>query len=505
VPQAFASHGAIYASHRYPTPNWPGCRGARYDRLPVRVLLAFTDVGLGIPLQEALETLGRDTRWDPAATPATVTVDPPDVVVLDADGLGGRLADNADAWRALDPAPGVLAIGMSADAATRASAARVTLVPPTATPAVLSRALDDAARLRFAAALAPGLARRALRLPPGADSVQMLAASRTLEVEIARAALRWYAQHYVAATGVVDELRAARALIPPEIEHIAKMNGALTLQSVVRAGPLDAPEAARLVWVLGSLGAVKLTPEPEDLTTTARRSLFELRNHLRARTARLAKATFYDVLEITPFAEIDDIEVSYRILAWRYGPERTGKLDLGDVAPLAAPAWDQVERARKVLSDVAARGRYNDWLKERWSQLESTWAVDLTAATAATEAYSRAQLALTAGDVHRALSEMAGAARNHPGHPEYEAGLAWARYRVEVAGGKDQAAIARRERGVAERATVGMRPWPRALLALALLCVADRDLDSARWYLREALAIDPSSPAARQLMARLGG
>jgi hypothetical protein len=505
VPQAFASHAAIYASHRYPTPNWPGCRGARYDRLPVRVLLAFTDVGLGIPLQEALETLGRDTRWDPAATPATVTVDPPDVVVLDADGLGGRLADNADAWRALDPAPGVLAIGMSADAATRASAARVTLVPPTATPAVLSRALDDAARLRFAAALAPGLARRALRLPPGADSVQMLAASRTLEVEIARAALRWYAQHYVAATGVVDELRAARALIPPEIEHIAKMNGALTLQSVVRAGPLDAPEAARLVWVLGSLGAVKLTPEPEDLTTTARRSLFELRNHLRARTARLAKATFYDVLEITPFAEIDDIEVSYRILAWRYGPERTGKLDLGDVAPLAAPAWDQVERARKVLSDVAARGRYNDWLKERWSQLESTWAVDLTAATAATEAYSRAQLALTAGDVHRALSEMAGAARNHPGHPEYEAGLAWARYRVEVAGGKDQAAIARRERGVAERATVGMRPWPRALLALALLCVADRDLDSARWYLREALAIDPSSPAARQLMARLGG
>ena len=471
----------------------------------MRVLLAFTDVGLGIPLQEALETLGRDTRWDPAATPASVQADPPDVVVLDADGLGARLGDNADAWRAIDPAPGVLAIGMSADTATRAAQARVTLVPSTATPAVLARALDDAARLRFAAALAPGLARRALGLPPGADVVQMLAASRTLDVDIARAALRWYAQHYVLATPVIDELRAARALVPPEIEHVAHMNGTLTLQSLVRAGPLDAPEAARLVWVLGSLDAIELTPEPTELTTSARRALFELRAHLRARTARLAKATFYDVLEITPFAEIEDIERSYRILAWRYGPERTARLDLGDVTPLVAPAWDQIERARKVLNDVAARGRYNDWLRERWSQLESTWAVEANAANAAAEAYGRAQQALTAGDVHRALSEMATAARNHPGHPEYEAGLAWARYRVEVAGGKDQAEIARRERKVAERATAGMRPWPRALLALALLCVADRDLDSARWYLREALAIDPSSPAARQLMARLGG
>ena len=156
-------------------------------------------------------------------------------------------------------------------------------------------------------------------------------------------------------------------------------------------------------------------------------------------------------------------------------------------------------------NDIAARGRYNDWLRDRWTQLETQWAIDGAAAAAAAEAYGRAQQALTAGDVHRALSEMAGAARNHPGHPEYEAGLAWARYRVEVAGGKEQAEIARRERGIAERATLGMRPWPRALLALALLCVADRDPDSARWYLREALAIDPGSPAARQLMARLGG
>lgn len=471
----------------------------------MRVLLAFTDVGLGIPLQEALEALGRSATWEPGATPDRKRADPPDVVILDGDAASPPLGERADAWRALDPAPGLIAIGQTSAGVSAAAAARVTLVPSSATPPQLSTALDDAARLRFAAALSPGLARRALSLPPGADIPQLVAAARNLDVELARAALRWHAQHYVAATARVDELRDARALIPPEIEHVRHMNGTLTLQSVVRAGPLDAPAAARLVWILGSLGAVTLGPEPPDLATAARRALSELRAHLRARTARLARATFYDVLEITPLAEIEEIEAAYRVLEWRYGPGRTGAVDLGDTAALAAPAWDQVERARKVLNDVAARGRYNDWLRDRWSQLETRWGIDGASSSAAAEFYGRAQQALTAGDVHRALSEMAAAARNHPGHPEYEAGLAWARYRVEVAGGRDQAEIARRERGVAERATLGMRPWPRALLALALLCVADRDLDSARWYLREALAVDPSSPAARQLMARLGG
>jgi hypothetical protein len=117
------------------TGYWPLPSGAHYDLLPVRVLLAFTDVGLGIPLQEALETLGRETRWDPSAVPSTTGADPPDVVVLDGDGAGTRLGELAEAWRALDPAPGVLALGMTADTANRAAAAHVTLVPPSATPA----------------------------------------------------------------------------------------------------------------------------------------------------------------------------------------------------------------------------------------------------------------------------------------------------------------------------------------------------------------------------------
>jgi hypothetical protein len=42
------------------------------------------------------------------------------------------------------------------------------------------------------------------------------------------------------------------------------------------------------------------------------------------------------------------------------------------------------------------------------------------------------------------------------------------------------------------------------LVALALLCAAGGDADSARWHLAIALSIDPNVPAAAQLAQRLG-
>jgi Tfp pilus assembly protein PilF len=40
---------------------------------------------------------------------------------------------------------------------------------------------------------------------------------------------------------------------------------------------------------------------------------------------------------------------------------------------------------------------------------------------------------------------------------------------------------------------------------MAMLCAADQDPDEARAHLREALECDPNLPAARKLLARLGG
>lgn len=472
-----------------------------------RVVLALADVGLAIPIQEGLERLGRDVRWlaEAASGPPPGLTPGPDVVLVDGDGDAAKVAAAVAAWRRLDPPPGILALGLTAGAAATAGAARVALVSPGVSPVELAAAIDGAARMRLAAGLSPGLARRALGLPAGASDRDVLAAARTVDVELARAALRWHAFDYVTATGAIPELRAARALIVPEIETLPQLSGVRTLQSVVKAGPLDPYATARLLWALASVGAIEFSPEPIDRSTPARRGLAELRAHLAARHERLRRATFYDVLEVTPAAETEDIMTAVALLERRFGVATITGFDLGDRAALASPAWEQVERAKKVLLDIAARGRYNDWLRDHWSEVTTSWAIDAAAARAAAEAYARAQHALAKGDPHRALSEAAAAARQHPGHPDYETGLAWTRYRVDVIGGADAAASARRERAAATAATCGTRPWPRALVALALLCLADRDPDAARWHLREVLEIDPQSPAARQLMTRLGG
>ena len=166
--------------------------------------------------------------------------------------------------------------------------------------------------------------------------------------------------------------------------------------------------------------------------------------------------------------------------------------------------WDLVEKARAVLVDHAARGRYHDWLRERIDDLRTVWAIDPSGVAAAAEAFARGQRALGEGDVHKAMSDLAMACRQFPGHPDYEANFAWARYRVQVASGRDRVEAAVAERKIIEDLLLGCRPWPRALVALALLCAAGNDADSARWHLHTALVIDPTVPAAAQLAQRLG-
>lgn len=470
------------------------------------VVLALADVGLAIAVQAALEgaqpapeaviwDAARSAGPDPAATP-------PDAVLLDVDGAGAGLAAIVAAWRALDPPPALLGLVADPLAAPRALAARLATVPAAAEASELTAAIALAWRLRHTAALSPTLARRLLELPAAADAGAIVAAGRAADLELVHAALRWHAHDYVAAR--TDDARLRRLLTAPEQAQLAHLGGERTLQAVVRAGPLDGYGAARLLWTLGSIGAATFTAAPLDRATPARRRAAELRDHLAARAERLARSTFYDVLELTPLAETGEIERAFRLLLWRYGPDAIADVDLGDHAALATPSWDLIVRARQILVDAAARGRYADWLRQRGREVRTAWAIDAASIRAAAEAYQRGQQALAAGDPHRALSEHATAARFHPGHPEYETGLAWARYRVEVAAGRAHPELARRERVVADAAIVGSRPWPRALVTVALLCAAEGDPEAARWRLREALAVDPTSASARALLTRLG-
>jgi hypothetical protein len=472
------------------------------------VLLALGDVGLGVRLEEQLAQAGLIARWDAGQVDGPRGGAIARVVVVDADHLGDRLADVADAWRRQPSVPGVLAIGRSAAAREAAPLARVTLVTATAKLQTLIAAIRDAEAFRLATDMRWSMMREALGLPRADDEraawPQALAAARAIDIELPRAALRWFVRHYATPTQRLDELREDRVLTVPELELLAHVDGTQTVQVLSRRGPLDQVRSVRLLWALVSLAAIDLTPEVRDVATTARRSLADVRAHLRARRALLEGSTYYDVLEVSPLAEIDDIEAAVQLVGLRFAPEVLATHDLADLAALVQPTWDLVGKARAVLIDHAQRGRYHDWLRQKLPELRTIWAIDPTTARSAAAAFARGQRSLGDGDVHKAMGDFATACRLFPGHPEYEANLSWTRYRVQVGSGRDRIEAAIAERRALEDLLLGRRPWPRALVALALLCATAGDADAARWHLHIALAIDPALPAAVQLAQRLG-
>ncbi|MCX5744874.1 MAG: DnaJ domain-containing protein [Proteobacteria bacterium] len=473
------------------------------------VLIALADVGHGVQLEETLASAGFTATWTAAAADGPLPgVGTPSVVLVDADRLGARLPEVADAWRDQPSVPGVVAFGSTAAAREAAPRARVSLLSPGAKLTTIVTAIREAAKMRLASGMRWPVMRAAVGLPPTDDDVPAwrltLSAARGVDIDIPRTALRWHVHHYVTPTARLAQLLEERILTVPELESARKIDGTLTVQSTVKIGPLDPMQMARLLWALISVGALEVSPEITNVATPGRRMLSELRAHLRARTTRLERSTYYDVLEITPLADYPEIEAAYALVGRRYHPDVVNRYDLAEVAPLVAPSWELVEKARAVLIDDPARGRYHDWLRQKLAELKTTWAIDPKAVQAASVAFTRGQKLLGEGDVHRAMSELAMACRHHPGHPDYEANRAWARYRVQVASGRDREEAARAEKAGIEATMLGCRPWPRALVALALICVAAGDADSARWHLSVALSIDPNVPAGVQLATRLG-
>ncbi len=474
----------------------------------MHVVIAVADVGSGVQLEEALNGAGFEAKWDAAQVDGPHGAPRCEVVILDADVLGARLASVADAWRDLGSVPGVVAVGSSAAAREHAPTARVTLLSPAAKVATLAQAVREAAKLRLATGMRWSVMRAAMKLPPADNEPAAWPATvlhaRNVDLDVARAALRWHVQHYATPTATLDRLREERVLTVPELETLAHVAGTQTVQRLVKRGPLDPLQSARLLWAMASMGAIDLTGDVRDVATPGRRALDEIRRHLRARVARLEKSTYYDVLEITPLAEYAEIEAAYQLVGSRFSPQALGRYDLAELVTHVQPTWEIVEKARGVLVDHAQRGRYTDWLRKNLAQLKTTWAIDVDDSKAAAEAFARGQRALGDGDAHKAMGELARACRHHPDHPDYEANLAWARFRVQVASGKDARDAALAERSLVEAVILGRRPWPRALVALALLCAAAGDADSARWHLAIALSIDPNVPAAAQLAHRLG-
>jgi len=477
------------------------------------VLLAFEDVGLGVQLQEVVEGLGHAVAWDPKQTngPTADSGLKPDAVLLLVPRNVGAARDvilsSVRRWQEHDPAPGLVLLGSDSEAKELATSARLRFLATTAEAAGFRTEIEHAIALRYTTQLTKVVLMRALGLPVSGDdqqdAIMAVRAARKVSKDLVREALRNHSSEYVGATPLIASLREHRALTIPEVEFIGKLEGVKTLQNAVKLGPLDVWQAGRLVWALAAFGALTLTSEPPDLKTRKRRAINVTRRHLAERVKRLEKSTFYDVLEVTPAAEQDQVRHAATMLALRYDPARIGSLDLAAADELVESNWAQIKTARSTLLDWASRGRYNDYLSKEFKNLNSEWAPNSLDVPGGEKAFAIGQRALIEGEVFKAVSNFAAAARMHPCHPAYECSLAWAQFRAAVTKGQDRAESAKRGRLAAEKAQLGRRPWPRALLALGMLCAADGDSDSARWYLGEALECDPNMPAAKKILARL--
>lgn len=466
------------------------------------MLLQIASVGVAVDLQEQLEAGGHQVRWDGEGQVTPAHTDIYDLIIVAAETAtpGG-----IEAWLDREPPPAIAVLGVpGADVA----ALGVEVIAHVASERTVPEAVARALARRFVSRMSAGFARAALSLPAELEGDELAAsvvrAGRAAPADMVRAALKPHASCYVATTEVVDRLRAARVFEIPEVGLLARCDGATTLQAVAAAEGIEPLAIARLLWSLASVGGITLTAEPPDRSTRARRRLAEVRQHLQRRYERIGRASPYDVLEVHRDTYLDEIDAACQALGGVFAPEQVADLDLGTLSQLPAMLWKQILEARSVLYYEHTHIQIDAIIDHRPGTYDpcvfGSAAIDHRAAK---KIFNQGQQALAGGDVFKAVSLMARAARMHPEHPVYAAYLHWARYRAEVERGGDKAAAARREREIAETFIYGRRPRAQALVALALLCVADGDPDSARWHVMHASRLDPELAAARRLLARL--
>ena len=459
-----------------------------------------------MPLQETLERTGHAVTWDGAsATGPTEESATAELVVLDAESED--CIEACEAWRQHDPPPGILLVGMSAAAKENAARARCTFVPNNAPDDVFERLVQSILKVRFTGKMSPSYARAALGLGPALDPTKdaqrIIVAARQVDVDLVRECLRWHGSEYVTANAMIATLRESRTLSIPEVEIAQLLDGTKTVQTLVSPSNNDGVMRGRFLWALLSCEAAITTTGPPDPTTPIRRQIIATRNHLLARRKRLARATHYDVLEVHPTANPQHIDYAARTLALRFSPDRLRQLDLGEFASVVDENWKQILTARNILMDGIERAKYETLVNARRNELQSPWAFDIEDTEVAEEFFRRGQAALVAGEAFKAVSSLAGACRKHPDNADYEVSLCWAEFRADMERGADRAQVIGEKRATGESHLVGRRPWPRALVALALLCAADSDSAAARYHLTEALTVDPNLPAAKQLLGRL--
>ena len=329
--------------------------------------------GPGVQLEEQLNKAGARRALGRRSRPmARAARSPRRSCVIDADHLGDRLAAVAEQWRDQPSVP-----GRGRDRRRRrprASRRRTRGSRWSRRPRSSRRwstAIQEAAKLRLASGMRWAVLRAARKLPPIEDAPARVAADAARRAQgrhrdpAHRAAL---ARHPLRdADAAARRAPRASACSPSPSSRPRRSSTARSpCRRLVRLGPARSA-ADRAVPVDAGLDRRARASRPRSATSRRppRRMLARAARapaRARRRGSSAARSTTSSRSRRSPSTRRS--RTAYRLVgaAVRAEGARRGTTSR-DLAALVKPMWELVEKARSVLVDHAARGRYHDWLR----------------------------------------------------------------------------------------------------------------------------------------------
>jgi hypothetical protein len=213
---------------------------------------------------------------------------------------------------------------------------------------------------------------------------------------------------------------------------------------------------------------------------------------------KLAQATLFELLGVSPNATADEVQTAFLKAARQFHPDRLIVSGLQDLQAVAERILARLNEAAMVLGDAKRRAEYVASLSAAPATSRGGGrATSLPSVLEAENLFLKGEVFLKKGDYAKAIECFAGATRANPNEPQYRAYLAWVRFEDPRA--RKETIVRETLKTVVE--VMRERPkFTRGFYWVGLLWKFLNEPDKAAQAFRETVALDPSFiDASREL------